>query len=171
MSEIAIISDQFNNGSDKNEITNHSLSSTQTQGTAETAAAAGCHPSRVDHRALQALRKTRVQMCPGSRAWAEVLPFSKQAGRQTRDGLHPPGLPRTGGPVLVQPSPCTSDSGRNLRNQPGAHTTQTEAVGGAFGGSAVRTSLPPRRCHSRRSPVGKHGGLTGRRRLCCGGDE
>lgn len=166
MSKTAIVSDQFNNRSDNHEESNDRLSPTQTQNTAEEAPPAGCHPSRLDHRTLQTLWKTRMQVCPRSGSRAQILSFGKQARGKTRDGLHPLGIPGTGCSVFVQSSSCAADSGRDLRDQPGAYTTQTEALGGAFGQAPARAEFSTGRSRPGGRPVGKHGGLYGRAGLC-----
>ena len=77
------------------------------------------------HRALQTLRQAGMQVRSRSRSWPQVLPLSQSLWPATANGLHPPGLSKSGQRVSRQLPASPRDLGRGLRHQ-------------------SRTAMPPR---------------------------
>jgi hypothetical protein len=69
------------------------------------------------HRALQAMRQTRMQVRPRPRSWPQVLPLGQSLWPATANGLHPPGLSKPGQRVSCQLPSSPPDLGRGLRHQ------------------------------------------------------
>ena len=123
-----------------------SRTSTSTPGASAPASASGFVATRLSHRAIQALRKTWLQLCRGPRARSEVLSIGELSGRTAADGLHSAGTAATGKRVRRQPTPRTRDSRAGLRNQPGAAASTRGALNGLGerGRSAHRIHRYPR---------------------------
>ena len=75
---------------------------------------------RLAHRTLQALRQTRLQMCPGPRAWPQVLSFGESPERTAGDGVCAPGPIRASRRISRQLPPDSPPPRRALRHQPRA---------------------------------------------------
>jgi hypothetical protein len=69
------------------------------------------------HRALQTLRQAGMQVRSRPRSWPQVLPLSQSLWPATADGLHPPGLSKSGERVSHQLPASPRDLGRGLRHQ------------------------------------------------------
>jgi len=73
--------------------------------------------ARLAHRALQALRQSRLQMCRGTRPWSEVLPLGELPKATAADGLP---TPRVLHPGTCRPRPLPTrprDPRADLRDQ------------------------------------------------------
>lgn len=92
----SLLSDQYGYWSDIFTETIAPCAPEPTKGPPAPAAALGCHPSRLPHRALQTMWQTRMQMCSGTRTRSQVLPLRQPAGSNAGDGLCSAGGPRLG---------------------------------------------------------------------------
>jgi len=103
---------------------------------APAAHAPGGAVARFAHRALQALRQTRLQMC--HRPWPrpQVLSVPQPQRRASADGLCPPGLSDAGARVSGQLPAYAGDPGGDLRHQPRAAASPGTALRG--GGERAR---------------------------------
>ena len=76
-------------------------------------------PAWVTHRALQAVRETRVQVCKRPRARPQVLSFGQSFQNPPRDGLRPTGTSSQGREVSPQFPASQGSHRRNLQYQSG----------------------------------------------------
>jgi hypothetical protein len=157
MSSLRLVSDHVYDWSDR-AIRQTFIGAAQASPEAAAATATvGCHPARLAHRAIQALRQARLQM--RRRPWSrpEVLPVGELSRRTAPDGLRAAGRagrdPRAGGQL---PSGAQR-SGRDLRDQPRAITAPRGAVRGCGERSAPAAHRIDRQC-GRRAAHGQHGG-------------
>ena len=103
-------------------------SATTTQNAVASTPSAGRGAAGLAHRTLQTLWQTRVQMCPRSGAWSQVLSVVEPCRCTSRDGLHTAGLPAPGGAVPTQLPAHPRHSGRVVRDQPGAAAPAREIL-------------------------------------------
>lgn len=82
------------------------------------AAAFGVGTARFAHRALQALRKPRLQVREGSRSWTKVLPLGKPIRIDPANGLCSLRISTTGTGVCGELPSGTRHSQSGLRHQP-----------------------------------------------------
>lgn len=75
------------------------------------------YPPRLSHRALQALRQVRVQMCQGPRSWPQVLSLRKLSGFAPANGLCAAGISHPDQEVSRQLSACSRSFRTDLRDQ------------------------------------------------------
>ena len=143
-----ILSDQFDNWSDRYAERILCRASEAAQRACPSAAAAAINPARFPHRAIQAVRQAGMQMRQRSRTWPQILSVGKLPREATADGLRAAGERRTGSRVSGQLSSGARDPGRDLRDQP-------------------RAAAPPRvaltRCHERIADSRSEAGW----RACC----
>jgi hypothetical protein len=126
-------------------------------------AAVGCGAARLADRAIQALRKARMQMCRRSRSWPKVLPVGELSGRATADGLRAAGKSGGHSRARRQLPRGTRGARRGLRDQPRAFTAPRGAlrIGGERNVAAAHpTDRRFRRCAAPR----QHGRGMARRR-------
>jgi len=76
--------------------------------------------SRLPHRALQTLRKTRVPLCKWTGTRAEVLPIDQSIGSATRDALCSSELSRTSRTLRGQLLGGSANPERDCEHQPRA---------------------------------------------------
>lgn len=81
------------------------------------AAPAASFATRLTHRALQTLRQARMQVCPRSRPWPQVLPLGELPRPAAANGLRTAGLSRADRPVSRPSSSGPRDLGRDMRDQ------------------------------------------------------
>ena len=118
MNAYGLDSDQSNTWSvcdDRSTILRRAQTTPQTVA-AETSAT-GLRDARIPHRALQALRQSRLQMCRRPRTWAKVLPVGQLPWQNAADGLRATRRPRRDQPAPGQLSPGSRDPGGDLRDQ------------------------------------------------------
>ena len=84
--------------------------------------------SRLAHRALQALRQSRLQMSAGPGSWAKVLPFGQPGRRPTRDGLRPGGIFPAGLQLLAELSESPPGTGADMQYQSRVVTASSEVL-------------------------------------------
>jgi len=109
----------------------------------------GDHSPGLPHRALQALRQTRVPVQPGARPRAEVLLVGEPAGEPTADGLRAGGLPGAGNAVPGQLPEDPADPRRDLRDQPRAASSARGDLSHGAGRQADPADQPSGRRHAR----------------------
>lgn len=126
------------------------------------------HSSRLTHRALQALRQARLQVCRRARPRPKALPFGNTVSRSPSNGLRAPGLRRAGGRVSDTLPLGAEDSRRDLRDQSGTTAPKGRYVGKQCG----RSNLYFDRSERSRNPGGQHAPVAtgGRSRSRRGGD-
>jgi len=112
-----IISDQYDNWSDILAETIAPISPEPAKKPPAPSAALVCATPRLAHRALQTLRKTRMQMCSGTRPRSQVLPLHQSAGSNARYGLCPTGGSRHGRSIPRELSFSARDSRPDLQHQ------------------------------------------------------
>lgn len=113
-----------NYGSQKKQL----ISSEKTKSTPTYPSPSRSHSPGISNRTVQALWKTRVQVCPWSRPWAQVLPLCQQIRSSTGNRLRSPTLPGAGQRISRQFAQNTGDPGRDLFNQPRASTPQRAII-------------------------------------------
>ena len=80
----------------------------------------GQHSSRLPHRTLQTLRKTRMPLCTGPGPRSEVLPIDQSVGSSTADALRASELSPTGGELPGSVSEDSPNLERDCEHQPRA---------------------------------------------------
>ena len=80
----------------------------------------GKRSSRLTHRTLQTLRKTRMPLCTGPGPRSKVLPIDQSIGSSTADALCSSELSRTGRGLPASVSEDSTDPERNYEHQPRA---------------------------------------------------
>jgi len=80
-------------------------------------ASPGVGAVRFAHRALQAVRKAGMQMCPGAGTWSKVLPFAQPVRIETPDGLRARRLSAASARICAQLPSSARHSQANLWNQ------------------------------------------------------
>ena len=113
----SLSSDQYDNWSDVFPVTIAPIPPEPAQKPPAPAATLVRAPARLAHRALQTLRQTRMQMCPGTRPRSQVLPLHQPAGLNTGDGLCPTGGSRHGRSIPRELSFSARDSRPDLQHQ------------------------------------------------------
>ena len=105
------------------------ISQTTAPTTPEPPAISHRNSSRLVDRTLQALRKTKLFVCNGTRTRSEVLPV-RQSSRlfQTGNGLHSTGVQGTGRGAPLKLQISSRNVGRHLRNQSRAAVQTRGAV-------------------------------------------
>ena len=149
--KIGILSDQYEDWSDKFAKSISPISAQPARSSRATSSTTVCNPARFADRALQALWQTRLQMRPGAGSWAQVLPLDQSARCQARDGLRPSRCPRNRHSVFGKLSLGPRDPGSDLRDQSRVVTSQGDLV--------EETRVPSKRrnlCCTGRSPPGRH---------------
>ena len=145
-----IISDQYDNWSDRFTKTFYPLSSKPASGSLASAAATQFRPPRFFDRALQAVRQTRLQVRPGTWTRTQVLPFDQSIGRPSRHGLRTTGFTRDCRPVPGKLSFGSRNLGSNLQHQPRTASSQralieNQRVPGEHAKPHAINRSPPRR--------------------------
>ena len=98
---------------------------------------------RLAHRALQALRQSRLQMSTGPGTWTQVLPLGQPGWRPTRDGLRPGGIFPAGLPLFAELPESPPGARADMQHQPRVVTASSEVlIGNAHGAF----TLIPARC-------------------------
>ena len=128
MNRIPLISDQFNNWSDKHARQIYQYSPAKTKNASAAPARLDSCTARLPHRALQTLWKAWVQLCPGPWPWPQVLPFGQQTGQKARDGLCSPRLFGKSKRASREFSQNKINSGGALRDQSRTPAAQGEAL-------------------------------------------
>src|SRR4030088_3700888 len=97
MNKNTIRSDQLYNWSDNEPFRFPCRTDSATSGPAQAVAPArAIYSAGFVDRTLQALRQTGLQVCPGSRAWPQVLSIGQPIRRTAPDGLCSAGVLSTG---------------------------------------------------------------------------
>ena len=109
-------------------------------------------PPWFPHRALQALRQARMQVCPRPRSWSQILSVGELSRPAPTNGLRPTRVLRAGERVPGQLPPRPPDPGGDLRDQPRAPTTSREALRDRHERSAVIPPCTDRSGTGRRAP-------------------
>jgi len=125
VSLIALISDQLYTWSDEYSKRVRYRAAKTPQRSCAPASSAEIDSARLPYRALQTVRQAGMQVCRGSRTWAEILSIGKLSRSAAANGLRAAGSLWANSAASRQLSPKPRDSGNNLRDQP-------------------RTSAPPR---------------------------
>jgi len=119
-----ILSDQLYYWSDQDAKTIGIIPAAATQGAAAQTARPSADPARFPHRALQALREAGLQVRPGARPRAQVLPLHQPDRPRTPNGLRAPRIPRPGTGIFGQLPSRAGDHRRDLADQSGTSTPQ-----------------------------------------------
>ena len=109
-------------------------------------------PAGFPHRALQALRQARMQVCPRPRSWSQILSVGELSRPAPTNGLRPTRVLRAGERVPGQLPPRPPDPGGDLRDQPRAPTTSREALRDRHERSALSPPRTDRSGTGRRAP-------------------
>lgn len=128
MSDHRVLSDQLLMWSDHGAQETDCRSQETPHAPAAPAAPSGGHPARLTHRALQALRQTRVQMRHRSRARSQILSLGEFPGPSARDGLRAAGESRRDQRAHRQLPPHSRDPRADLRDQPRTAAASRAAV-------------------------------------------
>jgi hypothetical protein len=123
-----ILSDQYDNWSDRFTESINPIPSKPTSGPRAPAAAAQFSAPRIFDRAVQALWQTRLQMRPGTRTRTQVLLVDQPTGRPTRHGLRPTRFARDCRPLSGKLSFGSRDLGSNLQHQPRTAASQKAPI-------------------------------------------
>lgn len=110
-------------------------------------------PERFADRALQAVRKTRMQVCSGTRSRPQVLLIDQPDRAKAADGLRTSRVSRPGTGVSGQSPPCARDLGRDQSDQPGT-LAPPKALVGTRHGCRLRWAGYRVREHRRGLPAG-----------------
>ena len=133
------------------------------QAAAAETATTGVRPPGLAHRALQALRQTRVQMRQWPRTRSQVLSVGELPGQSSANGLRPSGRSRRDQRARSQLSSDPRDLREDLRDQP---RTAAPARGALRGGGEPSSNIahrPHRFPVWRRAPRQHARGLARRR--------
>jgi len=123
----------------------------------------GHAPAWLAHRALQALRQTRLQVCRRPRSWSQVLPVRELSRSPTANGLRASGRLRRRYRTTGELSPGPRDHRGDLRDQPRTLTPPRRALRGS-GESVVDVTHPIHRSSPGRRTHRQHArGLAHRR--------
>ena len=128
MKGIPLISDQFYNWSDKHARQIYQHSPAKTKNPSAALARLDRRTARLPHRALQALWKAWVQLCPRPWPWPQVLPFGQQTGTEAPDGLCSARLFGKSANASGQFPQDKINPGRALRDQSRTPAAQGEAL-------------------------------------------
>jgi hypothetical protein len=121
------LSDQYYDWSDIRPLKSPDASpAAETQAAGGPTASPGGVLARFIDRALQALRKSGMQMRHGTGAWSEVLPVGQPVGIETTDGLRALRVSATGPAVRGELSTRSRNPQGNLRHQ--SRTVATTAT-------------------------------------------
>ena len=123
-----LISDQSYNWSDKHARQIYQYSAAKTKNASPAPARLDRCPARLPHRALQALWKTWVQLCPRPWPWPQILPFGQQTGTEAPDGLCSERLLGKSAKASGQFPQDKINPGRALRDQSRTPAAQGEAL-------------------------------------------
>lgn len=123
-----LISDQSYNWSDKHARQIYQYSPAKTKNASPAPARLDRCPARLPHRALQALWKTWVQLCPRPWPWPQILPFGQQTGTEAPDGLCSERLLGKSAKASGQFPQDKINPGRALRDQSRTPASQGEAL-------------------------------------------
>jgi hypothetical protein len=85
-------------------------------------------PSWLSHRALQALRQSRLQMSARSGTRTQVLFIGQPSRQPTRDGLRPRTIPPPSLRLLAELPESPPGAGADLQHQPPVVTTSSEVL-------------------------------------------
>ena len=116
--------DDWSDGLDK---ANRRLSAQEASDPRSPAPGTGSGSTGLDHRALQTLRETRLQVCSGPRTRAQVLSVGEPLWSSSSDGVHPARDLRRCRAARGELSKYSSHPGRDLRDQPRAASSQRGA--------------------------------------------
>ena len=87
------------------------------EATAQPTTSPGGGALRFAHRAVQAVRKAGMQMCPGAGTWSKVLPFDQPVRNETPDGLRARRISTASTRLCGELPSCARHSQAGLRNQ------------------------------------------------------
>lgn len=136
--------------------------------TAETAHSAGSSrppgAAWVAHRAVQAVWQARLQVCPGARAWPQVLSVREPGRGATADGVCAAGRGRAGSAEAGESPGVSGGPGGALRHKPGTAEAAGRAVVKKDDGPQQRGSRGWYRCGRGGHPRGQHAGRSTERR-------
>jgi len=119
---VEIVSDQLLDWSDNAEA-KRLLVAKKTAATRPSAHPIRTRASRLTHRTLQTLRKTRMPLCTGPRPRSKVLSFDQPIGNPTADALCSSALSRTGRELPGSLSEDSTDLKRDCEHQRRAFAT------------------------------------------------
>ena len=129
MNKNTIRSDHLYNWSDNEPFRFPCRTDSATSGPAQAAATARTlYSAGFVDRTLQALWQTGLQVCPGSRAWPQVLSIGQPTRRTAPDGLCSGGVLSTGLRVPPQLSASASIAGADLQPQSRVITAPDEVL-------------------------------------------
>jgi hypothetical protein len=159
----ALLSDQCNDWSDKYSKRNSRCTFETTKHACAPAATAALDPAWLPHRAIQAVRKTGLQMRRGSRTWPQVLPVGQLSRSAPANGLRTTGEYGSGKGVSGQLSASAGDSRADLRDQPRIAAPPRGPLTRCYERIAD-TQLSTDRCRAGGCTLGQYAGeLAGRR--------
>ena len=147
-----LVSDQLLAWSDENIETDHRRLAKAPPNAPAPIAPAQSYPPWFSHRALQALRQARMQVCPGPWSWPQVLPVGELPRPASANGLRPARVLRASERVPGQLPPRPPDLGGDLRDQPPAPATSREALKDRHERSAASSPRTDRSGTGRRAP-------------------
>ena len=147
-----LVSDQLLTWSDEYTEADHGRPAKAPPSAPASIAAAQSHPAGFPHRALQTLWQARMQMRRRSRSWPQVLSVGELSRPAPTNGLRPARVLRAGERVPGQLSPCSPDSGGDLRDQPRAPAPPREALKDRHEQSALSPPRADRSGTGRRAP-------------------
>lgn len=129
MKKTRLISDQLIRWSDIYGKSNYHIFTEKTKGFGPSAATYGGDSSRLPDRTLQKMWETRLSVCPWTRAWTQILSFSKPDRRKPSGRLCPAELSRTSRSLPDELSSYKKDPPGNLRYQLRTSASQGAIVG------------------------------------------
>jgi len=127
MQSKTIHSDQLYNWSAHERLHRHLASSASSLGQ-KAGPARTFRPSRLPHRALQAVRPSWLQMPTGPGPWTKILSLGQPGRRPPRDGLCPRGTFSTGLRLLAELPESPPSAGTGLQYQPRVITAPSEVL-------------------------------------------
>jgi hypothetical protein len=123
-----ILSDQYDNWSDRFAEPINPVSPKPPAGPPAPAATAQLSAPRILDRAVQALRQSRLQMRPRTRTRTQVLPVDQPTGRPPCHGLRPTRFARDCRPISGKLSFGSRNLGSNLQHQPRTAASQKAPI-------------------------------------------
>jgi len=102
------------------------------------------HSPGLSHRALQAVRPSRLQMPARPRTRTQILSFGKPGWWPSRNGLRPGGILQTGLRILAELPAGPSGAGEDLQYQPRVVTAKSEVLNSNAHGAFTPIPARPR---------------------------
>jgi hypothetical protein len=171
MFRLRLQSDQLYTWSERHAERAHCRIAQTSQSSSAPTAHTQCDPARLPDRALQTLRKTRMQMRRRSRSWPQVLSLGQLPGLSTANGLCAARVLRADRRVHRQLPPSPGDLRGDLRDQPRAATAPRGALRNSDGRCTLLAHRTIRNGIRRRAPGQYARSLARRRTKSLGSDR